>query len=209
MKFRGSFSKRLLIGVFAGVVLAIAGLSAVVADTISVGQARNLLQHLGGANWSKNQVQIRDISAGFGAGGVVVEAQIETAFRLAKEKGNWRVTEIRLGDRQWESFELIEEAVRREKIRRTSALLTQMADALSAYQKAHGQFIDADKVTPLLDQLAPQYLTTVQRFDLWGEELKYHGSAASYRLSSDGPDRQSGTKDDLVVENGALKASLE
>ncbi len=61
----------------------------------------------------------------------------------------------------------------------------------------------------LLDQLAPQYLTTVQRFDLWGEELKYHGSAASYRLSSDGPDRQSGTKDDLVVENGALKASLE
>ena len=209
MKFRGSFSKRLLIGVFAGVVLAIAGLSAVVADTISVGQARHLLQHLGGANWSKNQVQIRDISAGVGAGGAVVEAQIETAFRLAKEKGNWRVTEIRLGDRQWESFELIEEAVRREKIRRTSALLTQMADALSAYQKAHGQFIDADKVTPLLDQLAPQYLTTVQRFDLWGEELKYHGSAASYRLSSDGPDRQSGTKDDLVVENGALKASLE
>lgn len=209
MKFRGSFSKRLLIGVFAGVALAIAGLSAVVADTISVGQARNLLQHLGGANWSKNQVQIRDISAGVGAGGVVVEAQIETAFRLAKEKGNWRVTEIRLGDRQWESFELIEEAVRREKIRRTSALLTQMADALSAYQKAHGQFIEADKVTPLLDQLAPQYLTTVQRFDLWGEELKYHGSGASYRLSSDGPDRKSGTKDDLVMENGALKASLE
>ena len=177
------------------------------ADTIGVKQARELIQNIAGANLTKDQVQIKNISGGVGGGGVVVEAQIETAFRLTKGKDGWRVTEARLGAGQWESFELIEEALRREKIRRTGELLKQIADGIGAYRKERGQFMETNKISELLDFLSPRYLKAPRRFDLWGEELEYRGSADSYRLISYGPDRKSGTKDDLIVENGALKTS--
>jgi hypothetical protein len=104
----------------------------IAADAISIRQARELIQNIAGANLKKDQVQIKNISGGVGSGGVIVEAQIETSFRFEKGKDGWQIAEVRLGDRQWESFELIEEAVRREKIRRTSALLKQLADGISA-----------------------------------------------------------------------------
>lgn len=179
------------------------------ADKPSVLKVRELLQALGGANWKPEQIVIKKISPGAGAGGVIVEAQIETAFRLEKpKKGDWRVAEIRLGDQQWESFELFEEAVRREKLRRTNITLQQLADALNAYKSAHGQYVVADTGVALIDQLAPQYVNVAQRLDLWGEEWQYRGTATEYRLSSRGPDRLPGTADDLIVENGVTKAAL-
>ena len=66
-------------------------------------------------------------------------------------------------------------------------------------------FDGADRITELLDHLSPRYIKSLQRVDLWGKELEYQGSATSYRLISYGPDRKSGTKDDLIIENGALK----
>ncbi|MGE0131834.1 MAG: hypothetical protein AB7U82_27435 [Blastocatellales bacterium] len=177
------------------------------ADTIGVRQARELIQNIGGANLKKEQVQIKNISAGIGGGGVVVEAQIETAFRLEKGKDGWRIAEARLGSGQWESFELIEEAMRREKIRRTSAMLKHLADGIGAYKNERGQFVESDKISELLDFISPRYLKVPQRFDLWGEEFEYRGSSDSYRLLSSGPDRKSGTKDDLVIENGAVITS--
>lgn len=177
------------------------------ADTIGVKQARELIQNIAGANLTKDQVQIKNISSGVGGGGVVVEAQIETAFRLTKGKDGWRITEARLGAGQWESFELIEEALRREKIRRTNELLQQIADGISAYKNERGQFMETEKFAELLDFLSPRYLKAPRRFDLWGEEFEYRGSASTYRLASHGPDRKSGTKDDLIVENGALRTS--
>lgn len=184
---------------------AIAGAWAITsaAETLSVRQARDLLQHLAGANLNKNQVQIKKIESGFG-GSAIVEAQIETSFRVKKEKSGWQIAEVRLGDRQWESFELIEEAIKREKARRTTALLQKLADGLTAYQKERGQFAATDEITELLDFLSPRYLLAAPRLDLWGKEFEYRGSASSYRLSSAGPDGKNGTKDDLVIENGAI-----
>lgn len=179
------------------------------ADTIGARQARELIQNIAGANLTKDQVQIKNITGGVGAGGVIVEAQIETAFRFTKGKDGWRIVEARLGAGQWESFELIEEAVRREKTRRTNDRLKQIADGIGAYKNERGQFVEADKITELLDFLSPRYLKAPQRFDLWGEELEYRGSAANYRLVSFGPDRKSGTKDDLILENGQLKPSVD
>ncbi|MDX2043284.1 MAG: hypothetical protein SF097_18855 [Acidobacteriota bacterium] len=179
------------------------------ADVLSAKQARDLLQHLAGANLSKDQVQIKKVEAGIGNGGAIVEAQIETAFRVKKEKDGWRIAEVRLGDRQWESFELIEEAIKREKARRTTALMMQLVDGLAAYQKERGQFATTDEIAELLDFLSPRYLSSAPRFDLWGKEFDYRGSSLSYRLSSAGPDGKKNTKDDLVVENGALKTPSE
>jgi predicted transcriptional regulator len=173
-------------------------------DTISVSKARELLQHLAGANLDKDQVRIKDISPSLTGGDVIVEAQIETAFRLSRENGDWRVSEVRLGDRQWESFDLVEEAVRREKVRRTTIMLKEFAEGLSAYQRDRGKFVETEEMEDLLDYLSPRYLPTPYRFDLWGKELKYRGKATNYRLVSAGPDRKAGTKDDLVIENGLL-----
>jgi hypothetical protein len=176
------------------------------ADALSVKKARELVQGIAGANLRKEQVQIKQVSAGMGGGEAIVEAQIETAFRMKKEKGEWRIAEVRLGDRQWESFELIEEAVRREKIRRTTAMLKQLSDGVEAYRKARGEAPPTDEIARLLDYLSPQFLNPPMRFDLWGRQFEYRGGASGYRLHSSGPDRKSGTDDDLVVENGALKS---
>lgn len=204
MAFRRLFGRSL----FPAALLATAFGGALVwaaADGLSAQKARQVLQKLAGANLSKNQIQIKKISSGLTGSDAVVEAQIETAFRLVKDKDDWRIAEIRLGDRQWESFELVEEAIRREKARRTNALLQQMADAIEAYRKDRGQMPDADNVATLLDYLTPRYLNPPVRFDLWGKQFEYRGERDRYTLLSAGPDGKSGTKDDLVVENGVLK----
>jgi hypothetical protein len=104
---------------------------------------------------------------------------------------------------------LIEEAVRREKVRRTTIMLKELADGLSAYQRERGKFVETEKIEELLDFLAPRYVPTPYRFDLWGKELKYRGKATNYRLVSSGPDRKPGTKDDLIIDNGLLRPEIE
>jgi hypothetical protein len=182
-------------------------LLAIAAESLNVRQARDLLQHLGGANLSKDQVQIKKIESGAG-GGAIIEAQIETAFRVQKGKDGWRIAEVRLGDRQWESFELIEEAVKREKMRRTTALLNRFAEGLKAYQQDRGQYAVTDEISELLDYLSPRYIPLPPRFDLWGKEFEYDGTATNYRLVSAGPDGKKGTSDDLVLENGIVKSEI-
>lgn len=197
MKTRGRYYVLLVAAVL------LASGAAVAADVIGTRQALELLRHFGGANWSKDQVEIKKIIPGTGSGGgVIVEARIETAFRMVKEKRDWRIVEVRFGDQQWESLELVEEAVRREKIRRTQAQLKELSEGLVAYQRDHQQFAVTDDTGQLLDYLAPRYLKAPPRFDLWGKQFQYRGTARKYRLSSSGPDLKPGTGDDLVVEGG-------
>ena len=172
------------------------------AEKIDVKKVRELLRHLGGADFRSEQVQIRKISSGI-AGDVVVEAQIETAYRVVRDKNEWRVADIRLGDRHWESFELIEEAVRREKVRRTLGLLEEVGGAIDAYREREGRYVEADRITVLLDAISPRFLTTPHRLDLWGEEFDYKGSLTGFRLRSAGPDAKFGTGDDLAISGGA------
>ena len=208
MKIKYEFPKLIVSGACLAALLALGVWGA--ADKPSVAQVRALLQTLGGAQWKPEQIEIKKITPGVGNGGVIVDAQLETTFRLEKPKrGDWRVAEIRLGDGQWESLELLTEAVRREKARRTNLTLQQMADALNAYKNARGQYVIADTAAALLDQLVPQYFDSAQRRDLWGAEWQYRGTATEYRLSSPGPDRKPGTPDDLIVESDILRAAQE
>lgn len=175
------------------------------ADSLSAGDARALLQRIVGADFKKNQVQIKKIGSG-GGGGTLVDAQIETAFRFVREGREWKVAEVRLGDRQWESLELIDEAIKREKTRRTAAVLDKVATSLDAYRSAKGAYVVADNFTKLLDELAPRYFGPIVQFDLWGTPFRYQGQASHYRLASSGPDKVADTADDLVVETGAPKS---
>ena len=186
--------------------LAIRGVSGTVAEKISVRQIRNLFQHLGGADLRQEQVQIRKISNGL-AGDVVVEAQIETAWRLVREKDQWRIAEVRLGDRHWESLELIEEAVRREKVRRTLSLLQELDRAIDAYHRQESKYVSSERMSELLDAISPRFLSTPHRFDLWGNQFDYDGRANRYRVRSAGPDGRFGSGDDLVIAGGSAAES--
>jgi hypothetical protein len=208
MEMRIKSWKSLLAGVICVAVASIL-LFAAPADSIGVRKARELIQNIGGANLGKDKVQIKEIAPGMSGDEAVVEARIETAFRMTRENGDWRIAEVRLGDRQWESFELIEEAVRREKVRRTTVILKALADGLAAYQRDQGRFAETDEIAELLDYLSPRYLTRPFRFDLWGKQFEYRGKATSYRLFSAGPDRKSGTRDDLIVENGVISSTTD
>ncbi len=195
---------RTLIGTTACLLVVSALLFAEVQGSLDAGRARDLLRHLGGGELPKDQVRIKRLLPGLTGSEMVVEAQIETAFRFARTDVGWQPVEIRLGDRQWESLELVAEAVRHEKIRRTTDLMQQLAAGLEAYKNAHGSHIVTDDFLKVLDQLPPQFAT--RRNDLWGSQLSYRGTASGYQLISAGPDQQSGTADDLLMENGAMRS---
>lgn len=169
------------------------------AGGLTAKHARELLRKLGGAELKADQVRIKTVSNGFG-GNAIVEAQIETAVRFKQEKDEWKVADIRLGDQHWESVELVTEAIRREKIRRTEERLQNVIKALAAYKEDRGSYVVAENFDQLLEQLAPRYLSMPVRFDLWEQPLLYRGTANEYRLSSSGPDLKAGTGDDLIME---------
>lgn len=149
-------------------------------------------------------VRIKSISPGFG-GQATVDATIETTFRFAEQKdGTWQAVDVRLGDRQWESLELLRTAVLKEKVLRTTADLRTLATALESFQRERGHYVIADTGRVLVDNLAPRYLGSVIRLDAWSHEFEYRGAATSYRLSSLGPDGEPASGDEIVIENGQL-----
>ena len=151
-----------------------------------------------------DSVRIKNISAGMG-GEAIVEAQLDASFRFAQGKdGNWNAVEVRTGDRRWESIELVQTAVRKEKALRTTADMRTLATALEAFRRERGFYVEADTSSALVDNLAPRYLGTIIRLDAWSREFEYEGSQAGYRLASLGPDGKSQTGDEIVFENGQL-----
>ena len=149
-------------------------------------------------------VRVKDISPGMG-GEAIVEASIDTAFKFTKDKsGNWQAVEIRRGDRQWESIELLQSAVRKEKALRTAADMRTIAAALESFRRERGFYVVAATGAALVDNLAPRFLGSVIRLDAWSREFEYKGTATGYRLSSLGPDGKTNTADDIVIENGQL-----
>ena len=150
-----------------------------------------------------DRVHIKNISVS--GGEAVVEADFTAAFRFSVDKnGDWVPVEVRTGDRQWESLELIQTAITKEKALRTAADLRTLAAALEAYRRERGSYVNATSGATLMDQLAPAYLRSVMRLDAWSREFYYNGGGLHYRLTSSGPDGKSGTDDDIVMEDGQL-----
>jgi hypothetical protein len=151
-----------------------------------------------------DNVHIKNISYGIG-GQAVVEATVETAFHLQQDKeGRWKASEVRTGDRRWESLELLDTAIRKEKVLRTTADLRTLATALEAYRRETGRYVVAESGVKLIDQLSPKYLLDIIRLDAWSNEIDYKGTAASYRLASAGPDGRPNSGDEIVIENGQV-----
>src|ERR1700754_3980394 len=151
-----------------------------------------------------DSVHIETISAS-GSNEAIVEARFNAVFRFTTDKqGSWQAVEVRTGDRNWESIELIQTAVRKEKALRTTAELRTIVTALEAYRRERGYYVAAETNSALIDHLAPRYLNAIIRLDAWSHELQYKGSEAGYRLASLGPDGKANSGDEIVFENGQL-----
>ncbi|HKF57255.1 MAG TPA: type II secretion system protein GspG [Blastocatellia bacterium] len=148
------------------------------------------------------RIHVKSISL-TGKNDAVVEATFDGAFHLSADKdGNWSVTEVRTGDRCWESIELIRTAIRKEKILRTTADMRTIAAALEAFHRDHGSYVQGTSGAVLMDNLAPRYIEKLVRTDAWSHEFQYQGGRSGYRLASPGPDGKPGTGDDIVYQNG-------
>lgn len=193
-----SMPRRLMLIALALSLIAVAAL----ARELGAREARERIAQALGLDKPDN-VHIKSINAT--GSDAIVEAQFDAAFRLALDKeGKWQAVEVRTGDRRWESIELIQTAVRKEKALRTSAELRTIATALEAFRRANGSYVQADTCSALMDSLAPNYVSSIVRLDAWSREFAYKGIAGNYRLASLGPDGKPGTDDDIVFENGRL-----
>jgi hypothetical protein len=173
------------------------------AADLGAGEARRRIAAALGFD-NVNTIHIKNISSGIG-GQAVVEATVDTAFRLEQDKqGNWKAVEVRTGDRRWESLDLIDAAIRKEKILRTTADLRTIATALEAYRRTRGGYVAAENNEKLIDHLSPHYLLQIIRLDAWSREFEYKGTATTYRLASAGPDGKANTGDEIVIENGQV-----
>lgn len=190
-------------GVFAACVLgALASSSRTIGanpfQSLSVNHARDRIAKLAGlADLKKDQVRIKSLDIGLGGKDAVVVAQVETAFKLTRAGSNWEITEVRVGPGQWESIDLVREAIAREKTRRTEEDLQTLKAAAVAYLHANGQQVAARTIAELDDLLSPQFVERVIRFDYWGRELRIEASPQGRRIISAGPDGRFGTQDDI------------
>lgn len=178
------------------IILAI--ITTVYAYDLSSREARTAIASMPEFKFDPDRVRIRKITPGYS--GDIVEAEISATFRLEKRDGEWRAADIRLGDRHWEDLELINTAIRNEKIKRTRDRLTALADAIERYRKEHGYNPRAGDIFQLSELLSPRYINPVYREDLWQNPLRYLPTTHGYSITSAGPDRQFGNEDDLKVE---------
>src|SRR5262249_50292500 len=112
-----------------------------------------------------NRIHIKSIRQS-GQNEAIVDATLDGSFHLsADKKGDWTLTEVRTGDRCWESVELIRTAVRKEKILRTTADMRAIAPALEAFHGEHGSYVQATTGRLLMDNLAPKYMSRLVILD--------------------------------------------
>jgi len=186
--------------IFAGLVLLLI-LGFALARELGAREARDRIAQALGIG-EAGRIHVKSISL-TGNKDAVVEATFDGAFHLSADKnGNWAVTEVRTGDRCWESVELIRTAIRKEKVLRTTADMRAIAAALEAFHRDHGSYVQGMSGAVLMDRLAPRYIDRLVRTDAWSHEFEYQGGRAGYKLASPGPDGKPGTGDDIVYQNG-------
>jgi hypothetical protein len=166
-------------------------------EILSRRQVQLLISKAGGLDLSQNAVEIKELSAS-GSKALVV-ARIETAFRLEKETdGEWRVAEVRVGDRQWEDLDLIVRAINNQKSLRARDELRRLAAALESFRRDRGFYVTSKELRVLTDHITPIYLRELIRVDPWHEEYRYEGTAGNFQLRSAGPDKRLNTADDII-----------
>ena len=161
-------------------------------------EARRLIARMAGIQLPSDAVRIKEISSL--GNSATVTAQVETAFRFVKgDKDQWRIAEIRTGDRRWEDLDTLMRALNAEKTAHARAELETIATALESYRREHGSYLESKSEATLIDHLNPRYLARVIRVDPWHQPYEYEGSPNTLVLRSARPDGKPNTPDDMTV----------
>ncbi len=78
---------------------------AAVGGGIKSKDAQSAIIQLFGGKYPKEHVHVRRVVPGFSSSDAIVEAQIDATFNLKQTPDGWKVTEIRVGDRDWRKVE--------------------------------------------------------------------------------------------------------
>ena len=125
------------------------------------------------------------------------EGTVTTGFRFERRQGKWVLKEVRLGDREWESVQELQEALDTVRRRRSERDLQSIVASLENYRSRQGAYPAVSDFVSLVDKLHPNYLTRVVDRDGWGREYRIQGSQGKWTIISSGPDGKEGTPDDL------------
>jgi hypothetical protein len=181
---------------FAGAILVVSRTRA--AGDLSPKEARKLIARMAGIQLPSDAVRVKEISTS--GNSAVVVAQVETAFRMQKDdKDQWRIAEIRTGDRRWEDLDTLIKALNAEKTARARAELESIATALESFRRERGSYPESKSEAALIDNLSPRYLARVIRVDPWHQPYEYEGARTTFVLRSNGPDGKPQTDDDVTL----------
>ncbi len=178
---------------------------------LSVKRARCLIASALRIELPSDAVRIRDVSdlgLPFSSRpSAVVTALIQADIRFSKDKGNWRVSDLRTGKGDWISLDALVEGLNQEKRKRAETELATIAQALENFRKDSGFYVASDRQPVLIDHLSPRYLAQIIRLDPWHKPYQYQGERDHFLLRSNGPDGKENTGDDIVVTGSFRRPS--
>ncbi len=171
-----------------------------VSQKLSHEKAREKIQELGLVKFGDKGIEVKQIIQS-GDDQAVAEANLNMTFRLSKAKGgDWQVNALRLGDRNWMDIKSIVLALGEVRTRETSENLTKLLNAMNRFKEKNGKYPQARNIIELTDQLVPNFMSEIIRFDAWNRELVFRNlSPDSFELISPGPDGVPGNGDDIVL----------
>lgn len=177
-------------------------LSAACGGDINRRTAQSILLSVPEFSGKGHRVQVFDVSKA-GADRTLVTADIRTTMMLRKEKGGWRLEEIRLPDGTWVRVDAALEAVLGATGLETRSRMLSLATAILRAREAGVKPGPGLEMGGMTDLLVPRFLDRPVRADAWGTDFRY-GPRKDGRmeLRSAGPDRSFDTPDDIVLVDG-------
>jgi len=161
--------------------------------------AQEILIELPGRVFDREDVVIDSVT-NVGANDAVVETRLRAAFKLVRKSGKWEVSEVRIGNHQWEKVEDIVRTLAEIKRSETSRLLEQVMSAVASYRAENGALPGFSDFVSLTDVLYPTYMNPLVRLDAWRHPISaFETSPTSVRLVSPGPDGVLGNADDVEL----------
>jgi hypothetical protein len=171
---------------------------------LSQDEARRRIAAIGQSSLVPDAIEIRRIVSQSDTS-AIAESTVTLAFQFkrATPDAEWRIEAVRLGDRDWVSFDELLAAIHEGRRRETEKAMLQLVDGIEKYRAANGALPAVGDIVQLTDTLYPRFMNVLIREDGWGKPILYQVAGSStYRLISPGPDGVLKTTDDVMVEKG-------
>jgi hypothetical protein len=166
---------------------------------VSHDEIRRQVAELGTSTLVPQAVQVRRIVSQSDTR-LIAETTVDLAVQFERDTAGspWRVTSVRLGDRNWISAAELIAAVNDIRQKETAAALRKLDAGVAAFRQRNGNPPAASTIAALGDILHPSYMTELVLSDAWGRPIEIESPAPAFRFRSVGADGRHGTADDVL-----------